>query len=76
MNDLGVMPPEARQDGLAERSAEIVFTNARIVTADEVLHGTVQGHVGATPYARWGNWPVIALSFAALAALALARRRS
>jgi len=42
MNDLGVMPPEARQDGLAERSAEIVFTNARIVTADEVLHGTVQ----------------------------------
>ncbi|MGV6871905.1 alpha-D-ribose 1-methylphosphonate 5-triphosphate diphosphatase [Pseudochelatococcus sp. B33] len=42
MNDLGVISPEMRHAGSTERSAEMVFTNARIVTADEVLRGTVQ----------------------------------
>ncbi|MCP5249483.1 MAG: apolipoprotein N-acyltransferase [Candidatus Accumulibacter sp.] len=33
----------------------------------------VQGHAGATPYVRWGNWPVIV--FATLLPLLLGRRR-
>ena len=39
-----------------------------------VLHATAQGYAGATPYARFGNWPVITLAFAALLALLLRSR--
>lgn len=31
------------------------------------LDVTTQGYTGLTPYARWGNWPFILLSFAAIA---------
>lgn len=31
------------------------------------LDVTVQGFLGITPYQRWGNWPFILLSFAAIA---------
>jgi len=36
------------------------------------LLGEVRGHTGATPYVRWGNWPVVAL---ALLLIALHMRR-
>lgn len=32
-----------------------------------VLTGTVQPRVGLTPYLRFGNWPVLAITFAAIA---------
>ena len=28
------------------------------------VNGDVQGYAGATPFVRWGNWPIIALSLA------------
>ena len=31
------------------------------------LHGEVRGHIGATPYVLWGNWPVIIVSFGLIA---------
>ncbi len=31
------------------------------------LNVTAQGYTGTTPYVRWGNWPFILLSFAAIA---------
>ena len=31
-----------------------------------ILNGSAQGYVGATPFVRWGNWPVISLLFIAL----------
>ena len=37
------------------------------------LLGEVQGYEGATPYVRWGNWPVIAF---ALVLTAFFRRRN
>nr|WP_300456797.1 apolipoprotein N-acyltransferase [Accumulibacter sp.] len=37
------------------------------------LVGEVQGYSGATPYVRWGNWPIITL---ALLAVVLASRRA
>ncbi|HEX6996525.1 MAG TPA: apolipoprotein N-acyltransferase [Gammaproteobacteria bacterium] len=40
-----------------------------------VLRYTVRGHTGATPYARWGNWPVLLAAFAVLAAAFLVNRR-
>lgn len=36
------------------------------------LVGEVRGYVGATPYVRWGNWPVVGCT---LMLLALGRRR-
>jgi apolipoprotein N-acyltransferase len=39
------------------------------------LMGTVRGYVGATPYLRWGNWPVIVLALLLLAAAALRQSR-
>ncbi|HQN65669.1 MAG TPA: apolipoprotein N-acyltransferase [Methylophilus sp.] len=32
-----------------------------------ILETQAQGYTGTTPYARWGNWPFILLSFAAMA---------
>ncbi len=32
-----------------------------------ILETQAQGYIGLTPYARWGNWPFILLSFAAIA---------
>ena len=31
-----------------------------------ILNGSAQGYVGATPFVRWGNWPVIGLLLIAL----------
>jgi apolipoprotein N-acyltransferase len=39
------------------------------------LDGTAQGYAGSTPYARWGNWVVLALIVAMLAAAGLLRGR-
>jgi apolipoprotein N-acyltransferase len=48
---------------------------ARLPTFTEgVLEGNAQGRTGATPYVRSGNWPILAISVAALAALSVARR--
>lgn len=30
------------------------------------LHGVAQGYTGATPYVRWGNWPLILLCFGSI----------
>jgi apolipoprotein N-acyltransferase len=40
-----------------------------------VLRGTVRAHGGATPYARTGNWPVVALAVVVLLGAGLLRRR-
>ncbi len=42
------------------------------------LTGVAQGYIGATPYVRFGNWAVVALSFVliALCALSACRRRA
>jgi len=40
-----------------------------------VLKATVRGYTGATPYARWGNYPVIVAALVLLAAQWLATRR-
>ncbi len=40
-----------------------------------VLAGEAQGYTGASPYVRWGNVPIVLISFA-LAALAVLRRRA
>jgi apolipoprotein N-acyltransferase len=39
-----------------------------------VLKATVRGYTGATPYARWGNYPVIVATIVLLAAQWIARR--
>jgi apolipoprotein N-acyltransferase len=39
-----------------------------------VLKATVRGYTGATPYARWGNYPVVVAAVVLLAAQWLARR--
>ncbi len=36
--------------------------------SEGVLKGDIQGYAGATPYVRWGNWPVLLLGFGLLAA--------
>ncbi|HET8695874.1 MAG TPA: nitrilase-related carbon-nitrogen hydrolase, partial [Gammaproteobacteria bacterium] len=41
-----------------------------------VLKATVRGYTGATPYARWGNYPVVIAAFALLAAQWLGARRA
>ena len=40
-----------------------------------ILRGEMQGYAGATPYARWGNAPVLALLFALAGVAAWATRR-
>jgi apolipoprotein N-acyltransferase len=39
-----------------------------------VLNGTVEGHVGTTPYVRWGNWPVISGMLLLIVAAVVTRR--
>jgi len=40
-----------------------------------VLTETIQGFTGATPWVRWGNYPVVILAFGMLAAAAIKERR-
>ncbi len=40
------------------------------------LLGEVRGHVGLTPYVRWGNWPVIVFAFLLLVVGTLRKRAS
>jgi apolipoprotein N-acyltransferase len=40
-----------------------------------VLHASVRGYQGLTPYARWGNWPVVGLALLLLAGALWAARR-
>ncbi len=40
------------------------------------LQGEVQPMRGATPYVRWGNWPLLAALFAVLLVLLLLRRKT
>jgi apolipoprotein N-acyltransferase len=41
-----------------------------------VLAGEAQGYVGATPYVRWSNVPIVAICLALIAALAFRGRRA
>ncbi len=41
-----------------------------------VLETTVQGFTGPTPYARWGNWPVVSGALLVLAATFAVNRRT
>lgn len=41
-----------------------------------VLRGNVTGMTGATPYVRWGNWPVLLMAAAVVIAVRLAGRRA
>jgi apolipoprotein N-acyltransferase len=43
--------------------------------AEGILEGTVQGHSGATPYVRVGNYPVVLACLALIAALVFRRAR-
>ncbi len=57
----------------------IIDPHGRIVAALPpfilgALNGSAQGRSGATPFVRWGNAPILALSFLVWAALALRRR--
>ena len=40
-----------------------------------VLHGTVTGYTGATPYVRWGNGPILIVCWGSLALVFLLRIR-
>ncbi len=57
----------------------IVDVDGRVLSAlppftRGALVGEVQGYSGATPYVRWGNWPVIGLAL--LLVLLVGRRRT
>jgi apolipoprotein N-acyltransferase len=41
-----------------------------------VLKAPVRGYTGATPYARWGNYPIVTGALLALAIVLVAHRRS
>jgi apolipoprotein N-acyltransferase len=41
-----------------------------------VLTGEVQPRSGLTPYVRFGNWPILAVLWLALAVIAVSCRRS
>ena len=43
--------------------------------AEGRLEITAQGYVGATPYVRWRDWPIVLLSLGVLAAATFAARR-
>jgi apolipoprotein N-acyltransferase len=43
--------------------------------AEGRLEITAQGYVGATPYARWRDWPIVLLSLGVLAAATFVARR-
>ncbi|WP_374691831.1 apolipoprotein N-acyltransferase [Accumulibacter sp.] len=40
------------------------------------LRGEVRGHTGATPYVRWGNWPVVVLALLLVAVTGCRRSRA
>jgi len=40
-----------------------------------ILEGEVQGYQGATPYVRWGNWPILILLFTSAGVLLRHRAR-
>ena len=42
---------------------------------ESILEGTVQGHSGATPYVRVGNYPVVLACLVLIAALVFRRAR-
>lgn len=59
----------------------LIDVRGRITARLEPFHtgaltGTVQGYAGATPYARWGNAPAVALMVLGLAAAVLSARKS
>jgi apolipoprotein N-acyltransferase len=59
----------------------IVDSHGKVVArlpqfTEGVLAGEAQGYTGASPYVRWGNVPIVAISIALLAALAFHRRRA
>ena len=43
---------------------EVLASLPQFTTA--ILNGTAQGYQGATPYVRWGNWPIVSFLFIAL----------
>jgi apolipoprotein N-acyltransferase len=43
--------------------------------AEGILTGEVRGYVGASPYVKFGNTPIVLACIALLAALAAIRRR-
>jgi apolipoprotein N-acyltransferase len=40
------------------------------------LRGEVRGHTGATPYVRWGNWPIVVLALLLVAVTGCRRSRA
>lgn len=49
----------------------IINTKGKVLAAlpqftTAILNGSAQGYQGATPYIRWGNWPIISFLFIAL----------
>jgi apolipoprotein N-acyltransferase len=60
---------------LIDHRGQLVATSAQFETV--VLRGTVQPRSGATPYVRWGDWPIVFAAFALVVlAVAVTRRRA
>ena len=58
---------------IVNERGEVVSAAPQFETA--TLRGKVQGYTGTTPYIRWGNYMVLAISLALIALSVLLSRR-